>query len=353
MLRNIYPTKAAYWKSILLFPLAGLLFNLPQIIYWKVLGGSWFILNMHVEEVVISDPHISDFLFSYKKGWLLYTPVFLLLIPGFMQLYRKQKEIFWGVLTSLVMCIWIFASWECWWYAASFGSRAMVDLYPLLAVPLGFALVYLGRKKITAIAMMVFLAFTMGLSVLQSEQFSLGYLHTERMTKEHYWYIFGKLNIPDYQTNRLEIDRANLNWPDEIRKAGVDFARIEERIFCDVPLTKVEGKKSVLIDKRAFFPALKTDETLFDIQIIYQNNDSLNPGTIYFETFSKYNVYNWKNQVLNSQKKAGSIDTANFQFNLPIINHKDDQLQVYVVNPSDKEIIVRSLKIKALSLIRK
>lgn len=353
MLRNIYPTKMAYWKSIVLFPIAGLLFNLPQMIYWKVFGGSWFIPNMHIEEVVLSDPHIADFLFSYKKGWLLYSPVFLLLIPGFIQLYRKQKEVFWGVLTSLVICIWVFSSWECWWYAASFGSRVMVDLYPLLVVPLGLALVYLGRKKITAIVLMIFLAFTMGLSVVQSEQFSLGYLHTDRMTKEHYWYIFGKLTIPDYKMDRLEIDRENLNWPVEIRKSGLDFARIEEQVFSEVSSKKVAAKNHLFLEKKAFFPALKTNETMFDVQVVYQNNDSLNPGGIYFETFSEYKVYNWQNRVLSSQKKAGSIDTLNFQFNLPIINHKGDQIQVYVVNPGEKEIIIRSFKIKALSLIRK
>lgn len=353
MLRNVYPAKAAYWKSIILFPLAGLLFNIPQMIYWKILGDSWLIPNMHVEEVVLSDPHIADFLFSYKKGWLLYTPVFLLLIPGLIQLYRKQKEVFWGIITSLVACIWVFASWECWWYAASFGSRAMVDLYPLLVVPLGFALVYLGRKKITTIALMVFLVLTMGLSVLQSQQFSVGYLHTDRMTKEHYWYIFGRLMIPDYKMDRLEIDRSNLKWPDEIRNSGLNFAHIEEQVFSNVSLTKVEGKKSVFLEKKAFYPLLKTDETMFDVQVIYQNNDSLNPATLYFETFSKYKVYNWQNRVLASQKKAGSIDTLNFRFNLPIINHKDDQIQVYVVNPGEKELVVRSFKIKALSLIRK
>ena len=49
MLRKVYTSKLAYWKSLLLFPAAGLLFNLPQLFYWKILGGSWFILHMHVE----------------------------------------------------------------------------------------------------------------------------------------------------------------------------------------------------------------------------------------------------------------------------------------------------------------
>lgn len=352
LLKGVYPTKARYWKSILLFPLAGLLFNLPQMIYWKMLGGSWLIPNMHVEEVVITDPHLFDFLFSYKKGWFLYTPLFLLLIPGFVHLYKKQKDLFWGVFATSATCIWIFASWECWWYAASFGSRAMVDLYPLLAVPLGFALVYLGKNKITSVATMLFLVLTTGLSLFQSKQFTQGLLHPDRMTREQYWYIFGKLYIPDYNSNRLEIDRGNLNWVEEFRKAKPGFAHVEEQVFSETRQHKVAGKTSFLIEKKAFFPSLKTDETLLDVEVIYQNNDSLRPGSIYFETFSKYSVYGWNNGVLSTQKKAGSTDTLHLRFNLPVIHHKDDKLQVYVVNPSDKEMLIHSVTMKALSLIR-
>ena len=353
MLRKVYTSKLAYWKSLLLFPAAGLLFNLPQLFYWKILGGSWFILNMHVEEIVIVDPHILDFLFSYKKGWLLYSPVFLLLIPGFIQLYKRRKDLFWPIFGSALLAIWIFASWECWWFAASFGSRAMVDLYPLLVLPLGFAIVYLGKAKLTSWAMMLFVFFTLGLSVFQSEQFSIGYLHPDRMTKAHYWYIFGKLSMPRYQANRLEIDRSDEDWPDKIKAAELGFGKIEQLTFCEVKNRKTASDSSSLVVKRFFYPKLKTDETLFDVQIIYQNEDSLSPATIHFETFSNYNTYNWKNYPLLTQKKIGDRDTLNVRFNLPRINHSDDRLQVYVVNPGNKEVIIHSLKIKALSLIRK
>jgi len=353
LLKGIYPTKAAYWKSILLFPLAGFLLNLPQLIYWKVLGGSWFILNMHMEEVVIIDPHIFDFLFSYKKGWLLYTPVFILLVPGFIQLYKQRKELFWGLFTTLVMCVWIFASWECWWYAASFGSRAMVDLYPILVVPLGFAIAYLGKRKASAFAMMGFVFLTLGLSIFQSEQFTIGYLHTDRMTKAHYWYIFGKLSMPDYQPDRLEMDRADSSWLDNVRADELGFGKIEQIDFCEVYNKRIGGDKRILLAKKPYFPTLKTDETVLEVQVIYQNKDSLNPATIHLEAFSKYNTYNWKIYSLVTQKKRGSSDTLNVRFNLPIINHKDDKIQVYVVNPGKKEVIIHSLKIKALSLIRK
>lgn len=352
MLRRVYASKLAYWKSILLFPLAGLLFNLPQMIYWKVLGGSWFLLNMHVEEVILVDPHLIDFLFSYKKGWLLYSPVFLLLIPGFIQLYKQRKEWFWPIFVSLVLAVWIFSSWECWWYAASFGSRAMVDLYPLLAVPIGFAVVYLSKSNISSVVLMVFVFLTLSLSVFQSTQFSIGYLDPSRMTKAHYWYIFGKLSIPKYQVNRKEIDRSDVNWPDKINAAELNFGKIEQLDFCEITNRRALAGRSTLLIKQAYFPKLKTDETLFEAQIVYQNQDSLFPATIKFEAFSKYNTYDWKFFQLTTQNNVGQTDTLKVRFNLPVINHQGDKIQVYVENPGKKDVIIHSLKIKALSLIR-
>jgi hypothetical protein len=352
MLRKVYASKWQYWKSILLFPLAGLLFNLPQIIYWKVMGGSWFILNMHVEEIIIIDPHVLDFLFSYKKGWLLYSPVFLLLVPGFILLYKQRKDLFWAVFGTTALLIWVFASWECWWYAASFGSRAMVDLYPLLVVPLGFALVYLGKSKVRFFAAAIVILFTTGLSVFQSTQFYIGYLHPDRMTKSHYWYIFGKLSMPDYQVNRLEIDRSNPTWPEKIQPEKLGFGKMEQLVFCEVNNRKALAGTSTLLVKEPYFPKLKTDETLFEADIIYQNQDSLLPGTIKFEAFSKYNTYDWKFYSLPTQKRVGQTDTLKVRFNLPRINHSKDKIQIYIENPGKKDIIVHQLKIKALSLIR-
>lgn len=352
LLKGIYPTKAAYWKSMLLFPLMGLLVNLPQLIYWKVMGGSWFILNMHVEEVIIVDPHIVDFLFSYKKGWLLYSPVFVLLVPGFIQLYKQRKELFWGIFTTFILCVWIFCSWECWWYAASFGSRAMVDLYPLLVVPIGLAIGYLGRTARAAFATMGFVLFTLGLSMFQSGQFSIGYLHPDRMTKAHYGYIFGKLSIPDYQVDRLEMDRSDVNWIEKVKPEKLGFGKVEQMDFCSVHQMKAPAGTSTLIDKRAYYPKLKTDEARFEAQVIYQTNDSLNLASIHFESFSKYNVYSWNESPLITQKSVGDWDTLVVRYNLPRINHKGDKIQIYVVNSGKKELIIRSLKIKALSLIR-
>lgn len=120
-------------KKLLWFPLFGIVWNIPQIYYWYSVGGHFFAPNMHTEELIIIDPNTLDFLFSYKKGWLLYSPLFLLLPIGFYFLFKTKRTLFWALATFLVLYIWIMSSWECWWYAASFGSRVMTDIYPLLA----------------------------------------------------------------------------------------------------------------------------------------------------------------------------------------------------------------------------
>jgi hypothetical protein len=160
------------------------------------------------------------------------------------------------------------------------------------------------------------------------------------------------LDIPQYQTNRLEIDRSDTNWPQTIHAETLKFGHIETTEFSETGRVNIPGKSRKLVDKRPFFPKLKTDETLFDAEVIYQNGDSLNPGTIHFEAFSKYNTYNWKIYPLNTLRRSGDSDTLRVRYNLPVINHSDDKIQVYVVNPSGKEIVIKSIKIKATSLIR-
>ena len=91
-------------------------------------------MNLHTEDIVFSDPSIIDFLFSYRKGWLLYSPVFLLIIPGLYFLYRDQRKLFWPIVGFLAVYIYTMSSWECWWFASSFGSRAMVETYPLIVI---------------------------------------------------------------------------------------------------------------------------------------------------------------------------------------------------------------------------
>lgn len=68
LLLKEYGIRWAFFKRIWIYPALGVLWNLPQIAYWWIIGGEPFIPNLHTENIILKDPNLLDFLFSYKKG---------------------------------------------------------------------------------------------------------------------------------------------------------------------------------------------------------------------------------------------------------------------------------------------
>lgn len=338
-----------------MFPLAGLIVNIPQILYWKITGDKWTILNLHVEELIIVDPHLFDFLFSYKKGWLLYSPVFLLLIPGFYNLLKKNRKNFYVLFSASIICIWFFSSWECWWYSYSFGSRPMVDIYALLVVPLGYGIQLCWKSSILKYSIVSFLLFTTSLSVFQTWQYNVGLLDPEHMTKEQYWFIFGKWKMEGFSKDRLSINRNDVSWPENMASKQLDFACIDTIQILEKRNVRVLPKSDSLLIDFELLKALHTDEVNMQLELVYSN---LNPNFVpelRLETHSKYNVYNWQTiRLLPCQ--AGTIfsDTLKHRFNLPVINHEHDKMQIYVINKeNEREIKLNYIYLQGIRLKRK
>ena len=97
---------------------------IPQMIYWKYMSGHWILYSYSNEIFYFSKPHILSGLFSYRKGWLLYTPVMVFALIGIFMLRKYAKEFFWPTLIFTLLNIWIVLSWWCWYYGGSFGLRA-------------------------------------------------------------------------------------------------------------------------------------------------------------------------------------------------------------------------------------
>ncbi len=45
-----------------------------QFIYWKIVSGSWVVYSYSGERFCFGQPKILDGLFSFRKGWFIYTP---------------------------------------------------------------------------------------------------------------------------------------------------------------------------------------------------------------------------------------------------------------------------------------
>jgi hypothetical protein len=214
------------WKDVLLTGFLILFFGSFQLIYFKILTGS-FLYNSYGgnagEGMEFFSPYIWQVLFSYRKGWLLYTPLMALALIGFVSLFKSRKEIFFSIFIFFLISFYVIASWSCWWYADCFSQRAVIPMYVFLAIPLGVLIERMLHQKIWKKALfLLLLLLLISFNQFQSWQFLHGVINSSRMTKEVYHAIFLRRWIaPDVNENLL-IDR-NLS-PEQILSSGKKFS---------------------------------------------------------------------------------------------------------------------------------
>ena len=129
------------------------LIAMPLFLYWNYSAGSPFINPYSVlsyggikEGFNWFKPQVLPFLFSVSGGYFFWAPVTLLACLG-IPLFIKRERL-WAVVLVLVFCIEIdiYASWWTWNYGHSVGSRPMVDLMALIALPLTTLIQYTREK---------------------------------------------------------------------------------------------------------------------------------------------------------------------------------------------------------------
>lgn len=191
---------------------------IPQLIYWKEVTGS-VLFNSYGpsgSSFFFGSPHILDLLFSYRKGWFLYTPVMALATAGLLLMGKKCRSGQWSISLYLLIQIYLLASWWSWWNGGSFGLRSFVDIYGIMAVPLAALLDALyGARKYVRFAAGGVLLFLLLLNLHQTFLYTRGFIHYSGMTKQAYWLNFMRikpegsswqmLSIPDAELARMGI----------------------------------------------------------------------------------------------------------------------------------------------------
>jgi hypothetical protein len=173
------------------------------------------------------------------------------------------------------------------------------------------------------------------------------------MSQSHYFYIFGRTDIPNYDDYRLLIDRSSFVWEERVRKAHYADQQIQTSVFFKSNKTfKVAPNSDVSIATLPYFERLATDETLFDVELVATTNDTTQSCLLKMESVSKYNCYSWNQLELSQGLKRGEKKLT-LRYNLPDIRHKADKIQIYIHNPSSATVTISRFKISAKSLVRK
>jgi len=191
------------WKTITGLGLIGLMLT-PQLLYHWYLFGNVFHYSYSDERFFFAAPHLFDALFSYRNGWLVYTPIMVFAVAGLFFLRKKAPKVFMFAIIGLPVYYYVLASWWCWWFVG-FGNRAYINMYPALGFAIAALVAYLYEKH--RLGLRLFNVVVVGAIVLnafQAKQFDLGILHWDSETKEHYWHIFGHSQYQQTQELYLE-----------------------------------------------------------------------------------------------------------------------------------------------------
>lgn len=203
----------------------GLLFFIPwciQLLYWKTYSGSWFVFTYNPgERFFFNDPQLVNFLFSYRKGWFIYTPLMALILVGMPLLFKTAKSLSLFVLIYFAVNVYVLSCWWDWSFGGSFGCRAIVQHYAVFAMALAsfFAFIIDVFKKkafhgyVVKSLSLVMVLFFVKLNYDMSWKYKYALIHPTGMTKEAFLFSlktenptpeqlveFNKLiQEPDYQ----------------------------------------------------------------------------------------------------------------------------------------------------------
>ena len=199
---------ASNWPHLLLLVLATILMGLPQIAYYYHYTGQLYFSTYTDPQsgLDFSQPRFAWVLFSYRKGWLVYAPIMVFAIAGFVFLWKKKSSLFVALLTHFLLNLFLLASFTS---LVSYGWRAFIQSYALLALPLAalIAVIVQQRNKLLKATALILLAALMLLTIFQSWQIMMGIIHGSRMTKEYYWKVFGKTSVDEAEKQLLLLDR--------------------------------------------------------------------------------------------------------------------------------------------------
>ena len=187
---------------------------LLQMSYWKFTSGHWIYYSYKGEGFNFLHPKILKGLFSYQKGWFLYTPIAFVSMCGFYSLYHYDKRLAPSILIFFFLMIWSVFSWYMWWYGGGFSCRALIETLAIAAMPLAALIkniLFISKKHLIKHVYIAILVLFIFLNIFQSYQFIYEIISWDKMTRTSYWRVFGKLNVDIKEESKYLMNDRELN----------------------------------------------------------------------------------------------------------------------------------------------
>ena len=217
-----------------------------QLLYWKYVSGDWLVYSYQDQGFDWLSPHLNKGFFSYKAGWLIYTPLMVFALAGFWPL-RRRPGVLLPALVHAVVFIYVAFSWSVWWYGGSLGQRTMVQAYAVLALPFAAFVEWCfglyraddngartqvqgkGQRPWWRYVVAAVMALFVWHSLYFTHQAHVGRLYlTEQMNAAYFWRIL-------YKFERDPEDQLRLDTPEFFPGEPTERRTLLTRGFDDLP----------------------------------------------------------------------------------------------------------------------
>ena len=356
--RNLISTIFRDKNKLLYMIFAFSVMPLLTMLLWYVQTGRLLVYSYGDEGFNFSGPHFFQILFSFNKGWFVYTPLALISMAGFFYLFKRNKFGFWWILAFYLIFIYITSSWWCWHYTSNFSQRVFIDIYAIVALMLFYFYLMIKKNRLLKKAMVVIVLLFVGLNCLQFYQ--------------HYKYIFppGTIDFEKYKNSftRL-VPAARADFPDSlILKNEILFNDFEKdyewlnykSVTDSLAFNGKYSSQAGLVNEysiglyKQLSPLLHSENVWVKVScwIFSDVRNSTVRMVVDFESDGKSYFYKpFYMKDFNIKNKWVYIE---FALEAPELLTENDKLRVYFINTSEGEkFFIDDLKIEILSLNEK
>jgi hypothetical protein len=336
-----------------------------QLYLWHLQTGQWFIWSYQNEGFYFTKPEIMNVLFSFRKGFFIYTPMALLSLFGLIVLLKKSKFQFYSLSLFLLLLIYITASWWNWYYGPSFGQRSFIEFYALFTLLIAFLLSSIESSFHKLFIYSLAILFTF-LNLIQSYQYTKNIISSWNMNYEKYAYTFLKTaenyygclggcdDIHSYSTSeKLILDETNdfekhyPNWSEAAIITNIDT----HATVCDYNNNEFNAAISIIADTSLIsFRLLFAEITLDKMEL----SPSYNNGPLMVITIAdqKGNVYYYYTFGINEipSHHSNSWNTYHYRVEMPYFKAIGDVLKLYVWNKNKQAFYLDNFHIQLMGI---
>ncbi len=319
-----------------------------QSAFYYVQSGMWWIDSYGDEGFNFTKPEIINVLFSFRKGLFVYTPLMLLIFPG-LWIYKQREGVFsffswivvWGIL------IYAISSWWYWAYGGSFGMRPIIDLYPLMVLPIAALAERVYRSYLKFRFFLILIAFGLFLNLLQTWQYVQAIMPYEGMNRARYAHIF----LETQRHFRFIYPAETTGEPFNQYSSEIVFSK--KAIGNDVVCVGDQSGKNKVIDFIANpFKEILRDSILprcwLEIEGQFKMEDASSDAS-FITSIQNEECWYWnRTYLIQFIDISSEWKEIHVKIDLPDLHNPNDKFTVSLLNEGKSQVEARQVQIKLL-----